>query len=385
MTFEKFFEQFRTTPIWQRMEQTVEDSQWHREASVAMHTEMVLQEFDKIAGRFNFSPEALLIGKLALLFHDTGKPHAEEEKVSETRGVYRSYAGHELSSAREFENYWCSNTQEIYNLFFEVMDVNKRYEDIMRRHMYYITWFIEHHLPYDLKKKDRREIIRTHVYEVEESLRSIGLFSAILTADCHGRISDDHKNKKENVDAWIKDFYAIEPLKLSIWNDKRVCILIGVSGSGKTTMRNELEENYCYVTHSWDDLRLEFFKEKGGASSKNYADSAAFYDAAHAFADEHASDFGTYVDRHYVNLLNHHDSVLVDNLNLSAKRRRRFIDIARKKGFSVNATLLPVSLANLHERADVRTDHKVPHDRISSMFWTLQQPTLGEFDSVCVN
>ena len=90
MKFEKFFEQFRTTPIWQRMEQTVEDSPWHREANVAVHTEMVLQEFDKIAKDFNFSNEALLIGKIALLFHDTGKPHAEEEKVSEQECGYDS-------------------------------------------------------------------------------------------------------------------------------------------------------------------------------------------------------------------------------------------------------------------------------------------------------
>ena len=100
---------FNTTPAWAQMMATVEASPWHREANVAVHTEMVLKEYVT-----NFAPhrsdDQNKIALLALLFHDTGKPAAEETlEKKDGSGTYRRYAGHEQDSAITFTECWLSD------------------------------------------------------------------------------------------------------------------------------------------------------------------------------------------------------------------------------------------------------------------------------------
>jgi hypothetical protein len=85
------------------MEGTVEDSPWHREKNVAVHTDMVVSQYISTAPQVWSKRD--LLGALACAFHDFGKPAAEEVKFSEERGKYRRYVGHEVVSARVWESF----------------------------------------------------------------------------------------------------------------------------------------------------------------------------------------------------------------------------------------------------------------------------------------
>ena len=91
-----YFNEFRHEPLYIAMAETIENSQWHREASVAIHTDMVVTHYLQNCTDDTFDIRAALV----CVFHDVGKPSAEETLVKEDGTTYRRYAGHELASAR---------------------------------------------------------------------------------------------------------------------------------------------------------------------------------------------------------------------------------------------------------------------------------------------
>ena len=46
MTVHEYIESFKTGQQWAEMQATVEDSPWHREANVAVHTEMCIDYYE---------------------------------------------------------------------------------------------------------------------------------------------------------------------------------------------------------------------------------------------------------------------------------------------------------------------------------------------------
>lgn len=200
--FYKFFtHDFVNTLYWKDMLNVAEDSPWHRENSVAAHTNMVLGDFETIQSERQFNDKAATVARFALLFHDVGKPMARTRKESVERGVYHSYPAHEQMSAREFEDYFMTNKNMLFEEFD--LDVNDAYA---------IQWMIEYHLPYDTKKPAKRSVMASSVNEIENHLHAKGLFAAILRSDARGRISDDKLVKLEKVEAWIGEFYNLEEL-----------------------------------------------------------------------------------------------------------------------------------------------------------------------------
>ena len=108
-TFESQYGALKHTHPWFRsMECTVENSPWHREDNVLVHTDMVVDEYvtranaDHANGAWS---HLTYLGAIACAFHDVGKPVARTAKFSEARGNYFSYPGHELAPARMFEDY----------------------------------------------------------------------------------------------------------------------------------------------------------------------------------------------------------------------------------------------------------------------------------------
>src|SRR5574343_404708 len=111
--------------MFKAMNNTIEDSPWHREENVWVHTMMVLKEYYDATD--DVWMKADLIGAFACAFHDVGKPLAEEEVYSEARGVYRRYGGHELISARMWTNWALTNLHVLQDAFcfFTLADVYK--------------------------------------------------------------------------------------------------------------------------------------------------------------------------------------------------------------------------------------------------------------------
>lgn len=168
--------------------------------------------------------------------------------------------------------------------------------------------------------------------------------------------------------------------------NKVVFMLVGPSGVGKSTWRNEYFNSHDIVDGivdgteaqsigvlSMDDLRLRWY------NPHDYTD--AFRQAS---GDK---EFDRKVDAEYQRLLRECDTVILDNTNITAKSRRKWIVAARAKGFTVVAVIFPISRSLLEQRQRSRTDKTVPLDVVLSMYDRLQYPLYGEVDDVqvCAN
>ena len=191
--FEAFFKKFRQDPLWIAMVNTREDSPWHREANVGVHTEMLLSWYaENLAA--NRSQEQQMLTMVACLFHDVGKPPAQIEKFSEERGHYRAYHGHEQLSARIWVDYALRNMHDVFTVLrFGPKEVSN------------VALMLEHHVPFGLKdKRKRKELKDAFMSRMGEAGHRAWL--DLLLSDQHGRISDGQAEKLAAVDVWMKEW-----------------------------------------------------------------------------------------------------------------------------------------------------------------------------------
>ena len=201
------------------MEILSEDSPWHREANVAVHTEMVLNEFFKL----NREDKHFDLAAVSLLFHDTGKPATRSERYKPERGTYYVYAGHEQKSARIFEDFYMSN-QDIFENWLSKDDMHK------------VSFIIENHLPFKFEKDAKISAFRDALYSTLGDLEE-AFFDHVI-CDTRGRISDDAEEKIKSTVDWVENIKSIKPINIQSEpkvNQPILTVLIGASGSGKST------------------------------------------------------------------------------------------------------------------------------------------------------
>jgi len=184
---------FKQTPEWAAMVRTVENSPWHREANVAVHTQMLLDYY--MANFFDHRNEKQrMLSLVGCLFHDVGKPPSEILKFSEERGNYRAYHGHEQVSARMWVDYALSNRVLVTELTgFSLADISD------------VALMLEHHVPFALKDKQKRKALK------DAFLNRMGpsghqAWLDLLNSDQHGRISDDQPKKLADVAVWMAEW-----------------------------------------------------------------------------------------------------------------------------------------------------------------------------------
>lgn len=348
-------EEFKTDFLYKHMADTVEGSPWHRERNVAIHTDMVVSEYISWADK-DWTTETL-IGAVACAFHDTGKPDARVVKFKPERGNYNSFGGHEVISARLWEDYALRNAERMWKLF-DKRDINLVYQ---------VGFVIEHHMPYEQPDDKVQDMATT-----ARHLFTSPIFQDHLTADTHGRIADDHKDKIAKVDAWIVEFEKKmhKPFftRLDGIAPEKVLILpIGPSGCGKSTLWKKLSKEHELQYYSWDALRLEWYDPDYSKAYKMSADDPHF-------------------NARYMKVFNQMilsgKSIYVDNTNLSRKRRRPWVTAARKHGYSVIGYVFPVALETVIKRQKSRGDKDVPADAVHQHYMSLQCPLYGEFDRI---
>jgi len=379
--FDAFFEKFKTTQHWQQMLNTVEDSPWHREANVAVHTEMVMQQFRDRFMHLHTEVEAV-IGLTALLFHDTGKPSAEEvlEKKDGSGETYRRYAGHEQDSAVTF--------QECYMNMPELQVMLPTYAARA------VRWIIEHHLPYGLKDKQKRQglAIATH-RALSEAGAGYELFFSCLRSDAAGRISDGHAEKLQAVEDWIAEFSTIDTTPIANEDGNIMFVLVGPSGSGKSTWTYKRFNQDTDRIISYDALKMRFWMLKNQPSSSaavpDGMDEAEFYAIAWKYANDNESEFQKYANENIMSMLDfatrNNGTISVDVVNASKKKRAKFVELAKQKKFRVVGIEFWNRLQTLVDRQKTRGDKVVPYGSIKQQLYAVNAVWLGvEADEVWV-
>ncbi len=194
--FTEFFETFQQTKLWKDMENTHENSPWHREASVSVHTGMLLDwYYDHYFD--HRTPRQQNLSLVACLMHDVGKPMAEVTKFSEERGTYRAYHGHELLSARIWTDYALTAMRYHGNILgFNLNDIAN------------VALMVEHHVPFALKDKKKRSALKGAFYHrMGEDGHQAWL--DLLNSDQNGRISDDQPKKLADVAVWMQEWEKV--------------------------------------------------------------------------------------------------------------------------------------------------------------------------------
>lgn len=382
--FSKFLDNFKNTNFWKSMEATVEDSPWHREANVAVHTEMSLEQARRWFPRdedLQLSDDRhMTLVSLAVLFHDTGKPPMEVTKESAERGVYRSYANHEQRSARIFEGYTLDHWDEFKDMI-QLSDV------------YLVTWIIEHHLPYSLKQPAKVEALAKSLLALPEEGDADVFFNS-LRGDAYGRTSDSWDINTRNVEVWIEAM-QIEMFKLvtagylpdEVTNDRtngELVVLVGPSGAGKSTMRKQLVDVYGFKVFSLDDLRVKF-AETFEPSFPFSGTEGQKYMAAFAVSVEKEKEFKEYADKALYALFDSFNKIVIDNTNTSSKQRKRYLEMAKRFKMHTKALYFPTSLRLLDARNQTRGDKKLPDEALANLFYAVAVPAKGgEFHDVYV-
>jgi len=364
MDAQYYIANFKASPLWQVMVDTVEDSPWHREKSVAVHTEMCIDQYlRRFAPHRNERQNRIAL--IALLMHDTGKPLAEETlDRKDGSGTYRRYAGHEQMSAVTFTEQWLTDP-----VLRELLTADEARQ---------VRFVIEHHLPYGLKDKQKVQALRTavaHTFGADEET-----FYDCLRSDSAGRVSDDHETKLANVEAWIDGFRAGELQVNRIDQSMGNCyVLIGPSGSGKSTWARQMFSASSRVI-SLDEYRLDFFDQTLG-------DPKATYAAAWGHAVDNEKEFNTYTAKRiqddFVNAKISRGRVFIDNTNASKKSRAKYIQAARGVGMRVVGVEFWNTLEVLLARQNTRTDKSVPYGSVNRQYFAQTSSLLGsEVDEV---
>lgn len=154
-------------------------------------------------------------------------------------------------------------------------------------------------------------------------------------------------------------------------------VLLGVSGSGKSTATAELREaarfaNVSFGVLSFDEIRLRIYEEATGNKD---------YEGAFQYSLDNRKDFLHEVDNTWKEILKC-DVVVVDNTNQTPKSRARWIADLHAKKFHVTGVHLMCSLETLIARQRTRGDKRVPASSVRQQFFNISGFQIGEVDDI---
>ena len=351
-----FHNEFAFDTLFTDMDKVSEDSPWHREVTVAVHTRMVVSQYLTFVVN-NPWVNVDLCAAFAAAFHDVGKPEARTEAYKPERGTYYRYGGHELISARMWESWAVENWTMLSRRFgFTALDI------------YRTGWMIENHLPWAIKKIDKRRML---ALTAMNALDGTDAFVALLRADTWGRISDDAEEKRMKTNEWCDEFIQFCSEVEAVKKEKlapRMFMLIGASGSGKSTFYDTVGGDMEHF--SLDRFRLEWY------APDDYKE--AFTQAC---ADK---DFMNNANAEYTAMLDAGSDIVIDNVNTSKKRRAHYIRQANHRGYHTVGVIFPISLQEVVSRQHSREDKNVPEEAVRRQYNTMALPSYGEFDEIYV-
>lgn len=387
--FIEFFDKFVKTDEWRAMENMKEDSMYHREDSVAVHTCMVLDKASlfnvfKSHNDLEFSRTDENVLAIALLFHDVGKPSSVTVDATTSR---KKFFGHEQKSARIFNTFYFAHKEWFDEFRFT------------RAQLLYIQWLIQNHLPYDEFSFNTVNGYITSVIEMAEAASvHPSLFVCHLYADNRGRISDP--DQRESGDEKMKHVIdAIRNFEYKPQDTKNLknymYILIGPSGSGKSTYSNRLikDAEMCgrqIAIYSLDTLRMALYhisknKMKFSTNLKmceyihfEFVADNDTYAKSWKYCSENQKEFDSIADVYLHYLTKENYDIIVDNVNATKSARKKFVSVGKQRNYFITASFFIVSELALKNSASSRTDKKVPIDAVMNQYSKISIPSIAD-------
>lgn len=158
-------------------------------------------------------------------------------------------------------------------------------------------------------------------------------------------------------------------------------IMVGVSGSGKSTVVEKLLNLHPLArVFSLDEVRTSMF-EMACEDTSSVVDEKDLYAKAFAHANAHQKEFDAQVTASW-NYALKGDVVIVDNTNLTRKSRARWIQEARSKGFTIIAVNVMAPLQVVMDRQASRNDKSVPADVVRDMYMRQQEVQADEAEFI---
>jgi len=345
---EWFEDAFSGEMVRDDMVDTIEDSPYHREDNVWVHTEMVVHHYISLAPDIWSIKD--LMGALMCAFHDTGKPMAEEVLTRSDGTTYRRYSNHDVNSANIFVDYFFNHREDTV------------FNDLCEEDVYNIFVMIAYHQPYRLRD-DKYNALTTHMHTYNIATE----FCRGLLADAKGRIADDQAAVEVAAHEWCKKFVERDAVGSATVGSKKVYVLCGCSGIGKSTFTQSLQSSSttdCAV-HSMDSLRLELYSNDYSTAWQMSTDDP---------------EFGNKVSKDFHQKVKANNIVVVDNTNLSWKRRKQYLNV--KRDFVKIGVVCMASFDTVIQRQNNRVDKKIPYNAVRNMYYSHKPPIIGEVDEI---
>lgn len=153
--------------------------------------------------------------------------------------------------------------------------------------------------------------------------------------------------------------------------DKRVYILVGVPGSGKSTFRTLLKRVHGH--RNWHIVSTDDYIENAAKrANKTYRD----------MFEDTIKDAEKYCDTHLNIALQRHANIIVDRTNLTAKAREKYLKLIPDGYRKIGVVMREVPDEELKERLN-RPGKEIPDEVLEGMKKRFEYPKMTEgFDDI---
>jgi len=277
-------------------------NRWHKEDNLLLHTHMVMQEILKFIKTRDVSSEKLAEELLLIgLLHDIGKTFCYSFRETK-KGIVKTFNGHDYASAL----YSIGLLKKYFNTKNES---DKRFKEIVIPVLYHQQ---AHNHPVSI-------FGRSNPNYKHLSLKEKVFIDILQRADDKGRISES----KNEVDL---ELYKLQLSEYDQYREnsekfeKELHVFFGLPGTGKTTYRYKLIEEYGknnVGVISSDDIIEEWAKEHG----LSYTEAFKLIPAKYRESKINES----------IRAAKDKDIVIVDMTNLTKKSRRKWFNTFGKR------------------------------------------------------
>jgi len=325
-------------PFINDMKLNKEDPFYHPEGNTLAHTSMVMDEVMKLFKGKEINRKEAEILRLAAFFHDVGKPEVSIESDNRVRS-----SGHDLVSFQK--------AKYILDRLYVDFEVKIKVLSIIRNHL----------APGAFVKQE----VGFRAYERLSWKVDTRLLYLFATCDYKGREKDviEALKQLENFKTdCIKWFVWGKTYKRNkFYNPLKAYLLIGCSGSGKSTYANILEEKGAVVISS-DDIRKELC-----GNEEDQSKNKEVFDLIHKRI------------RYYGD--NRVKKIVIDSTNYS--KRNQILTILRSSGYNVEIIYFDIPYFKCIERNNKR-ERVVPESVIKRQYEQLIYPNYSEADVIKV-